>query len=62
MAFHAILKGKRANTACSGQQGLAAFSKPFSGFELFPFRQRIQSRPAAANASRWAEVPFRRNR
>jgi hypothetical protein len=42
------------NTACSGQQGVVAFFKHFSGFGRIPFRQRIPPRPAATNASRWA--------
>jgi hypothetical protein len=30
---------KPPNNACSGQQGLGAFFKGLSGFELFPFRR-----------------------
>jgi hypothetical protein len=42
------------NTACTGQVGVCAIYKQFSGFEFILLPGRVQSRPPASNASRWA--------
>jgi hypothetical protein len=44
---------QRANTACSGQQGVAAFFGSFQHLSRIPFSSLVHARPAATNAGRW---------
>ena len=41
------------NTACTGQVGVCAIFKRFSGFEFILLPGRVHARPPASNANRW---------